>query len=166
MPTKTILKDSLLKTRIPNVCSRKANGRLRRPGNHHFPAIKFKKSDDAKAATEGVFDLVEIPVSLTTNLKVEDTATAFTVLPVSGETSIHSHSLLGKQVVLCFAATSRSMIPSPNLHFIRNIGAAIQKNLKNRKDLPAISVIILDGLLEGVNPNGVQTYELIVRSAV
>lgn len=57
------------------------------------------------------------------------------------------------------------MIPSPNFHFIRNIGTAIQRNLKNRKDLPAIFVIISDDFLEGVNPNGVQTYELIVRSA-
>ena len=101
MLTKTILKDFFLKTRIPNVRLRKADGRLRRPGNHHFPPVKFKKSDGAKTATEGVFDLVEIPVSLTTNLKVEDTAPAFPVLPVSGETSIHSHPLLGKRVVLC-----------------------------------------------------------------
>ena len=172
--------------------------------------------NDASVAKAGVFDLGEIPISLGANLKVGDAAPAFTALPASGETPIHSRSLLGKRVVLCFAVTSGTIMRGPNHFFIRDLGSAFQKNLKNRKDLvflslvladsfprtrmgqrrqkhrneediwqqalvgewetsqaakafgvihlPAIFVISPEGVLEGVNLDHVQTYELLVRS--
>ena len=181
------------------------------------PPSNSKKSDDANVAKAGVFDLGEIPISLGANLKVGDAAPAFTALPASGETPIHSRSLLGKRVVLCFAVTSRTIMRGPNHFFIRDLGSAFQKNLKNRKDLvflslvladsfpktrtgqrqqrhrneediwqealvgewetsqaakafgvihlPAIFVISPEGVLEGVNLDHVQTYELLVRSS-
>ena len=172
--------------------------------------------NDASVAKAGVFDLGEIPISLGANLKVGDTAPAFTALPASGETPIHSRSLLGKRVVLCFAITSGTIMHGPNHFFVRDLGSAFQKNLKNRKDLvflsliladsfprtrtgqrqqrhrnekdiwqqalvgewetsqaakafgvihlPAIFVISPEGVLEGVNLDPIQTYELLAPS--
>lgn len=181
------------------------------------PPSNSENPNDAKAPTEGVFDLGEIPVSLGANLKVGDTAPAFTTLPDWGETPIHSRLLLGKRVVLCFAITSGTIMRGPNHFFVRDLGSAFQKNLKNRKDmvflsliladsfpktrtgqrqqrhrneediwqqalvgewgtsqaakdfgvihLPAIFVISPEGVLEGVNLDPVQTYELLIRSS-
>ena len=180
------------------------------------PPSNSENPNDTSVAKAGVFDLGEIPISLGANLKVGDTAPAFTALPASGETPIHSRSLLGKRVVLCFAVTSRTIMRGPNHFFIRDLGSAFQKNLKNRKDLvflslvladsfpktrtgqrqqrhrneediwqealvgewetsqaakafgvihlPAIFVISPEGVLEGVNLDPVQTYELLVPS--
>lgn len=180
------------------------------------PPSNSENPNDASVAKAGVFDLGEIPISLGANLKVGDTAPAFTTLPDSGETPIHSRSLLGKRVVLCFAITSGTIMRGPNHFFIRDFGSAFQKNLKNRKDLvflsliladsfpktrtgqrqqryrneediwqealvgewetsqaakafgvihlPAIFVISPEGVLEGVNLDHVQTYELLATS--
>lgn len=180
------------------------------------PPSNSENPNDASVAKAGVFDLGEIPISLGANLKVGDTAPAFTTLPDSGETPIHSRSLLGKRVVLCFAITSGTIMHGPNHFFIRDFGSAFQKNLKNRKDLvflsliladsfpktrtgqrqqryrneediwqealvgewetsqaakafgvihlPAIFVISPEGVLEGVNLDHVQTYELLATS--
>lgn len=180
------------------------------------PPSNSKKTDDVKAPAEGVFDLGEIPISLGANLKVGDAAPAFTALSASGETPIHSRTLLGKRVVLCFAVTSRTIMRGPNHFFIRDLGSAFQKNLKNREDLvflsliladsfprtrtgqrrqryrneediwqealvgewetsqaakafgvihlPAIFVISPEGVLEGVNLDPIQTYELLAPS--
>lgn len=100
--------------------------------------------NDASVASDGVFDLGEIPISLGANLKVGDAAPAFTTLPASGETPIHSRSLLGKRVVLCFAITSGTIMRGPNHFFVRDLGLAFQKNLKNRKDLVFLSLILAD----------------------
>ena len=217
MPKETILKNFFRKDGITALVM---GGRLVGYVDREIlipPPSNSENPNDASVAKAGVFDLGEIPISLGANLKVGDTAPAFTTLPDSGETPIHSRSLLGKRVVLCFAITSGTIMHGPNHFFIRDLGSAFQKNLKNRKDLvflslvladsfpktrtgqqqqryrneediwqealvgewetsqaakafgvihlPAIFVISPEGVLEGVNLNHVQTYELLVRSS-
>ena len=216
MPKETILKNF---SRNDGITALVIGGRLVGYVDREIiipPPSNLETPNDASVVTDGVFDLGEIPISLGVNLKVGDAAPAFTTLPDSGETPIHSRSLLGKRVVLCFAITSGTIMRGPNHLIIRNLGSAFQKNLKNRKDivflsliladsfprtrtgqrqqrhrneediwqqalvgewetsqaarafgvihLPAIFVISPEGILEGVNLDPVQTYELLVRS--